>query len=69
MILMQVRFFFNDTIYKNPVSVSDPTVALVNGRLHSGEHVHVFDADNLLSGVYIYRVQAKILLNPKRWRC
>jgi hypothetical protein len=31
---------------------------LVDGELRSGEHVVVFDASHLPSGVYIYRVQA-----------
>jgi hypothetical protein len=39
---------------------------LVNGELRSGEHVVVFDAKNLPSGVYIYRVQAGNFVEQKK---
>jgi hypothetical protein len=37
---------------------------LVNGRKNAGKHVVSFDAGNLASGIYIYRLQAegKILI-------
>jgi len=31
---------------------------LVNGDLHAGVHIVSFDASNLSSGIYVYRLQA-----------
>jgi len=39
---------------------------LADGELRSGEHVVVFDANNLPSGVYIYRVQAGNFVEQKK---
>jgi hypothetical protein len=39
---------------------------LVDGELRSGKHVVIFDAGNLPSGVYIYRVQAGNFVEQKK---
>jgi hypothetical protein len=39
---------------------------LVDGELRSGEHVVVFEAKSLPSGVYIYRVQAGNFVEQKK---
>jgi hypothetical protein len=41
-------------------------MTLVDDELHSGEHEVVFDAGNLPSGVYIYRLQAGNFVEQKK---